>query len=279
MNHTFDVDLATEYGIDAAVIISNFAFWINHNRANEVNFREGRFWTFSSYAALCRIFPYLSKDQIYRRIQKMIESGILLLGHFPDDFLGRTNWYSFSDSFVEKHPEFKFCVTPPSDFAESRNASGEIATPYRGIAKCSIYKDNKQDITRARVREDDPGPTLPTDRTRQTPQYNLFVKHFGAEDAAALQPFSREQLSLCADLELLDAVLLLWKTNGWQHLNVGSIIQRYRDDASRKADKTAGPAQVHIFRPVTREKDERRREIQPDPMFYGLGTDETKASA
>ena len=35
MNHSFNVDIAKKYGIEKAVLLENFSFWIAKNKANK----------------------------------------------------------------------------------------------------------------------------------------------------------------------------------------------------------------------------------------------------
>jgi len=98
MHHFFDTDVATQYGVDQAILISHFQYWITHNAANKKNFYEGRYWTYNSYKALSLIFPYYSEKQIRRILGALLDSGVLLAGNFNVKEYDCTKWYSFSDS-------------------------------------------------------------------------------------------------------------------------------------------------------------------------------------
>ena len=39
MIHTFDTEIAEQYGLLEAILINNIYYWIEKNRANEVNFQ------------------------------------------------------------------------------------------------------------------------------------------------------------------------------------------------------------------------------------------------
>lgn len=285
MNHSFNVEIANKYGLAEAIIISNFAFWVQHSKTNDVKYFEGRYWTFNSYAALAQVFPYWSDDQIYRRIKSMVERKILVVGHFPHEFLDRTNWYSFADEFIEANPEYDCTKRTPAHSAKSRNASGEIAEPFREIAECSIYTDIKPDERRARARTREEGstshPPATNDKSRRSPQYLLYLQHFGEEDAASLQPYSRDQLTLCTDLELLEELFVLWRSNGWKHTNVGTIVQRYKDEVKRRASKPAGSdgasGPLPEWAAPRLNVQAPRRDIPVDPLFRGQLGDEPEA--
>ena len=60
MIHVFDTDVAQKYGINAAIILQNIAFWVKQNEANGTNFYDGNYWTFNSNRAYQELFPYMS---------------------------------------------------------------------------------------------------------------------------------------------------------------------------------------------------------------------------
>lgn len=97
MNHIFDIEHAGAYGLPAAVLITNFQYWIARNKANETNLRDGRTWTYNTVDALCLQFPYLTKDQIRRALEKLVDAGVMMAGCFNDSRVDRTKWYAFAD--------------------------------------------------------------------------------------------------------------------------------------------------------------------------------------
>ncbi|SFC07301.1 hypothetical protein SAMN05421747_1049 [Parapedobacter composti] len=95
--HSFNVDVAKEFGIPAAIILKNIAFWIEKNVANGKNQFDGRTWTYNSYKAWHALFPYLSQKQLRTTLNKLVEKGVLLKGNFNQSTYDRTNWYAFAD--------------------------------------------------------------------------------------------------------------------------------------------------------------------------------------
>jgi hypothetical protein len=142
--HKFDVEHARLYGIEEAILIQNFAFWIEHNRANGENFREGKTWTWNSHKAFAELFPYMSKDSIRRTLANLLKRGVIVSGQHNPDPKNRTLWYAFAD-------EDAF-LPVLSHVAETPNASGEkghtqVAKTPRASgenAKSLIRTDRKQ---------------------------------------------------------------------------------------------------------------------------------------
>lgn len=96
MIHVFDTDVAKKYGVNAAIILQNIGYWIKQNEANEINFYDGRYWTFNSKRAYSELFPYMSKRQIETAFQKLIEDGVIVTGNYNKLAYDRTLWYALT---------------------------------------------------------------------------------------------------------------------------------------------------------------------------------------
>lgn len=105
--HTFDPEVAAEFGMTEAVLIKNFQFWISHNRRNGHKFLQGRTWTFNSVRALLEAFPYMGKKQLAGALKRLQEKGILIVDNFNGTKYDRTTWYAFQDELRWLGPEGK----------------------------------------------------------------------------------------------------------------------------------------------------------------------------
>jgi hypothetical protein len=97
MNHSFDVGYAKKYGVDEAIMISNFQYWLKKNWANEKHRHDGRVWTYNSVSAFQKLFPYWTSKQIRRIIDSLVAKGVLMRGEYNSSAYDRTAWYSFVD--------------------------------------------------------------------------------------------------------------------------------------------------------------------------------------
>lgn len=107
MIHSFDTEIAEEYGMLEAVLLNNIYYWIEKNRANDVNYFDGRYWTFNSTRAFNELFPYVSERQIKNALKHLREEGILLTGNYNKSSYDRTLWYALSEkglSIMQKCP-------------------------------------------------------------------------------------------------------------------------------------------------------------------------------
>lgn len=119
MNYIFDINLATQYGVEEAIMIGNFQFWLNKNKANNYNFINGRYWTFNSIKSFESLFPFWTKKQINRILNSLIEKEILIKDNFNKSPYDRTSWYAFKD-------ENKFLFVRENDNPKEVKAENQI---------------------------------------------------------------------------------------------------------------------------------------------------------
>ena len=97
LSYVFNVSDAIKYGLEEAIMLHNFKFWIAKNKANRKHYHEGRYWTYNSAKAFKKLFPFWSERKIYRIVNSLIEKGALIDGNFNDRKYNRTKWYALKD--------------------------------------------------------------------------------------------------------------------------------------------------------------------------------------
>lgn len=97
MYHSFDVDIAADYGIPEAIFLCNIYFWVKQNTLNKHNYFEGRYWTYNSLSAYTGLFPYMSKSTIQRAIKHLKDEGLILAANFNNDRFNHTNYYTLTE--------------------------------------------------------------------------------------------------------------------------------------------------------------------------------------
>lgn len=106
MQHHFDVEIAEKYGVNCAILLNNLTYWVQKNEANEVNYFEGRYWTYNSIKAFKELFPYMSQRQIKYALSRLEEEGLIVTGSFGEDKYDRTLWYSVNfEKFTDVQKE------------------------------------------------------------------------------------------------------------------------------------------------------------------------------
>lgn len=134
MFYGFDTEIAEQYGVDEAIMLQNFAFWIEKNMANDKHFHDGRYWTYNSHKAMASLFPFWTEKQIRRIIDNLIEKGLITKGNYNDLKYDQTKWYALTDLGIS------ICLNGQMEKTERANVicpNGQIEQPKRAnrIAK------------------------------------------------------------------------------------------------------------------------------------------------
>lgn len=95
-DHHFSVEIAKECGVNASILFSNIAYWIEHNRANGINYHDGHYWTFNSMKAFSELFPYFSEKQIKTALKKLEDDELIMTGNYNKLPFDRTKWYAIT---------------------------------------------------------------------------------------------------------------------------------------------------------------------------------------
>lgn len=138
--HMFDPQIAKEYGVNAAIIFQNLAYWIEHNRANETNFYDGRYWTYNSVRAFTELFPYLTDKQIRGALKKLEEGGMILVGNYNKSAYDRTRWYALAEKGLSIYTKGQM------NFADRENENDPEGEPIPDI-NTNVTTFDKQDIS------------------------------------------------------------------------------------------------------------------------------------
>lgn len=114
MMYSFDVDIAHKIGVDEAIMVSNFQFWISKNKANNQALHDGRYWTYNSVSAFKTLFKFWSEKQIRRVLESLIEKKVVVVGNYNKSPYDQTRWFAFSDEWAYLLPE-----TDPTQMGKS----------------------------------------------------------------------------------------------------------------------------------------------------------------
>ena len=80
--HSFNTDVAKQYGVDIAVLFHLLVFWILNNAKSNVNYREGKYWTFMSAKDIHSRLNYFSERKIYHLLNKLIGFNLIISSNF-----------------------------------------------------------------------------------------------------------------------------------------------------------------------------------------------------
>lgn len=95
--HSFNVDIAKEYGILESILLNNIYFWVEKNKANGMNFYDGKYWTYNSVRAFNELFPYATPKKIRNTLERLHNYGLIETGNYNSSSYDRTLWYSLTE--------------------------------------------------------------------------------------------------------------------------------------------------------------------------------------
>lgn len=136
MDYSFNIHHAKMYGVDEAIMIKNFQYWIIKNKANSINRHDNKTWTFNSVKSYTTIFPFWTSNQVDRILASLRNQEVLVTGNYNKAKYDRTKWYGFTDeaSFIDK------------PITNSGNAEMELGKKRNAV----VRKDNTIPISKTK---------------------------------------------------------------------------------------------------------------------------------
>lgn len=133
MEHLFNVEVAKKYGVNAAILIRHFQFWIIRNKANKKHLHEGRTWTYCSVKAFTKIFPYWSTRQVRVILDNLIKEGVITKGTYSPKKYDKTTWYAFVDEEAFVNFDKCICQIGQKDLSKPTTPIAETDQPITDV--------------------------------------------------------------------------------------------------------------------------------------------------
>ena len=100
MNHSFNIKVAQEVGIEAAIVLNNIAHWVSYKKAADVDCRNGYYWVYMSADGFAKYFPYMSIRSIRYALNKLETEGLIasdILQFLNKNSFDRTKSYTLTE--------------------------------------------------------------------------------------------------------------------------------------------------------------------------------------
>lgn len=194
MNHIFDIEHASRYGLQEAILISNFEFWIAKNVGNARHEHDGRTWTYNSVRAFGELFPYLTAKQIRRAIDSLVAQNVLMRGEYNDRPADKTSWYAFTDEYLAQNPlpcRANGVPTKADPLPSKANGLPKKANALPSRANGSARKGKSLEGT-------DVNPDVNADQVSDAPSGASGLPAAGSKKGKTEQPMSHEETALQA---------------------------------------------------------------------------------
>ena len=77
-HHSFNTAVAEDFGVEKAIILEHFVFWVRKNYANRINiYKDGKAYTYNSAEAFAEIFTYFKARKIAELLRQMEADGLI----------------------------------------------------------------------------------------------------------------------------------------------------------------------------------------------------------
>lgn len=145
MTHQFDIEIAQVVGVNAAVLFNHICFWVDKNKANDKHFIDGRYWTYSTTKGLVELFPYLTEKQIRTALEKLVEAGFIITGHYSKNNLNRTTWFAICEKGESARKGKCICPKGQNRFAQKGETITDKSLTDKSITLDS-YESNRESV-------------------------------------------------------------------------------------------------------------------------------------
>lgn len=142
-HHSFNVEIASEYGIEEAIILQNIEFWVTKNKTDGRNKHDEKYWTYNSAKAFQETFSYMSLYKVKRVLQKLEKDGLVEVGNYNRHKYDHTKWYTLTEK-----AEKLFEPSPKNENGEGKEEMKEKKTKetleFQESAKSTNGKEQNQ---------------------------------------------------------------------------------------------------------------------------------------
>lgn len=140
MIYSFDTVIASDYGVDEAIMLQNLCFWIAKNKAEGRNFHDGKTWTYNTVSEFHELFKFWTEKQVRRILKSLIDQGLIVTGNYNKHGYDRTLWYALYDESL--------CGIDKIHLSKREQALDETGGPIPD-SKPDSLPDSNSDIRKA----------------------------------------------------------------------------------------------------------------------------------
>lgn len=119
-HHTFSVADAVEFGVNKAILLHNFRFWLGVNQRNQECQRDGATWTFLTADRIASAHGYMSRRSVARWLSELCDQGKIIRHQFGK-IGNQTYWYTMPDYMSKKSKYYPKKPEETNDYPIGQN--------------------------------------------------------------------------------------------------------------------------------------------------------------
>lgn len=145
ISHSFNVRIAEEYGLNAAVVYNHIVYWLRFNaKKKDVPVIDGHIWMYETQKDIADQLGYLTEKEVKNAVKRLVDGGVLITRSLSKNKFDRTNSYSTADPAAYLPKNSKNVYDSP-DGAIRQSPPGPSESP-RGADESLLYiQIDKQD--------------------------------------------------------------------------------------------------------------------------------------
>lgn len=186
--------LAVALGTNEALILQQFNYWLQASK----NEWDGYLWTYNSYRAWQKQFPFMSKETIGRAIRSLEKKGLLISTVGPNrKTFDRTKWYRIDfDKFEELFPERSYLNKDDSELNQGNAEMNQEDVKLTRSQNRPMYQNEPtipdKITTKNTTKSNNKGTTSSSKKPRQKPEitrtFDFIYQYFGYPDRTNKDP-------------------------------------------------------------------------------------------
>lgn len=202
MIHSLDTNVAEDVGVIPALIFNSVGYWVNDHVVRGTNLHDGRHWVYNSVSEWMKFFPYLTKSQIERALQKLRDGGYLETGDYNKDRRVRTLWYTLTDKGVAAYyreipPSSAGCISHQCEMHSSSVRNDSISIPLENTLETNYCGQT------AKPTDSDSHDTMRqknSDRGKYDDIVVAVIEYLNKKTGSKRRPMAKENVSLITAL-------------------------------------------------------------------------------
>lgn len=96
----FNRKYVNKYGINEAILLNHFLFWIRKNAVAGRNYIDGRTRTWNSQTKMLEQKDFFTEQNLKTSINNLVKQGVIIIENFNPKKYDKTNWYALVDESV-----------------------------------------------------------------------------------------------------------------------------------------------------------------------------------
>lgn len=141
--HYFNPKVAKIYGINGAVVLQYLWFWVYINESKNINYHDGRYWTYNTVEKIAEYITYLSEKQISYAIEKLVDDGAVVKGNYNKTPYDRTLWYALTE---KGYSFFQNCKIEEANLSIPNDKKGEPIPNITTNRENHSFQTNKKGV-------------------------------------------------------------------------------------------------------------------------------------